>query len=97
MKKHRLLNWGIGMVFLFILLYPITKASGEGIDQNSPFTLKEIKRIDFRDLPEKIDFTNPSRIAFNSKKELFVTDTGAHNIKVFDAEGRFLKVIGREG
>ena len=97
MKKHRLLNWGIGMVFLFILLYPITKASGEGIDQNSPFTLKEIKRIDFRDLPGEIDFTNPSRIAFNSKNELFVTDTRANNIKVFDAKGRFLKVIGREG
>jgi len=97
-KNSRLLNRGTGMaacIFLFLLL--ITQAEGEGIDQNSPVTLKEIKRIDFRDLPEKIDFTNPARIAFNSKNKLFVTDTRANNIKVFDAEGKFLKVIGREG
>lgn len=97
MKKYRLLKLAIWIALLFIFLYPITQAAGEGSDQNSSITLKEIKRIDFRDLPENIDFTNPSRIALNSKNELFVTDTRANNIKVFDVEGRFLKVIGRKG
>jgi len=97
-KNNKRLNRGIGMAAgILIFLYPATLASGGRIDQNSPFTLKEIRRIDFRDLPEKIDFTNPSRIALNSKNELFVTDTRANNIKIFDAEGKFLKVIGREG
>jgi hypothetical protein len=97
MRKYRRLNLVIGISFLFILLYPSPQASGEGIDQINPVTFKEIKRIDFRDLPENIEFVNPSRIAFNSKNELFVTDTRANNIKVFDADGKFLKIIGQEG
>lgn len=100
MKNHKLLNWATGIAFfaiLWILLYPSTPTSDKDIDKQASIYLKEIKRIDFRDLPENIDFTNPSRIALNSKNELFVTDTRAHNIKVFTAEGKFLKIIGQEG
>jgi hypothetical protein len=97
MKTYIPLKWILGIIFFAILLYPMIPPTEKNIDKQASIKIKEIKRIDFRDLPEKIDFSNPSRIALNSKNELFATDTRAHNIKIFNAEGQFLKVIGREG
>ncbi|MBN1270646.1 MAG: 6-bladed beta-propeller [Candidatus Aminicenantes bacterium] len=97
MKRRKFQNLAPGIVFFTILSYPITAAAGSGIKKNDHIKLREIKRIKFSNLPEQIEFSNPSRIAINSKNELFVTDTRAHNIKIFDAEGQFLKVIGQEG
>ncbi|HZX09767.1 MAG TPA: 6-bladed beta-propeller [Acidobacteriota bacterium] len=97
MKTNKLLIRALGIIFLAIPWVLLSTAAEKDIDKQTSLRLKEIERIDFRDLPENIDFTNPSRIAFNSKNQLFVTDTRAHNIKIFNAEGQFLKVIGREG
>ena len=42
--------------------------------------------------------TRPSGLAYDPLgKRLYVSDTGAHDIKVFDDEGRLLKSIGRRG
>ena len=97
MKTNKLLIRALGIIFLAIPWVLLSTAAEKDIDKQTSLRLKEIERIDFRDLPENIDFTNPSQIAFNSKNQLFVTDTRAHNIKIFNAEGQFLKVIGREG
>lgn len=97
MKTHRSLSWMVGIAFFSISLIPLSLYAEKDIDNHTSIQLKEIKQIDFRDLPENINFINPSRIAFNSKNELFVTDTRANNIKVFDADGKFLKIIGQEG
>jgi len=97
MKTNKSFNLFFGVTLFIFLSYPLSPASGSDADKQSPLQPKEIRRIDFRDLPEQIEFVNPSRIAINSKNQLFVTDTRANNIKVFDAQGQFLKVIGREG
>jgi len=40
----------------------------------------------------------PTGIAYDPQgKRIYVADTAAHNIKVFDEEGQFLKTIGRRG
>lgn len=42
--------------------------------------------------------TRPSGLAYDPLgKRIYVSDTGAHDIKVFDDEGRLLKSIGRRG
>ncbi|MBD3414054.1 MAG: 6-bladed beta-propeller [Candidatus Aminicenantes bacterium] len=97
MNKKKILDLVLGLTLVFIVGYEYTAAVGNNMGDIASVWFKEIKRIDFRNLPETIDFTNPSRIAFNSRNELFVTDTRAHNIKVFNTQGKFLKVFGQEG
>lgn len=97
MKKPNLSNPTLRIVIFIFLIYPLISTAGENIYQKGQVQLEEIKKIDFSNLPKGIDFSNPSRIAFNSKNELFVTDTRAHNIKIFNTQGEFLKAFGQKG
>jgi len=47
-------------------------------------------------LPEEID--RPVALSYNaSSQELFVVDVRSHDVKVIDAEGRLLRILGRRG
>jgi hypothetical protein len=42
-------------------------------------------------------FEHPSAIAFDDEGNMFIADYAANHIKCFDASGKFLKLLGREG
>ncbi len=42
-------------------------------------------------------FEHPSAIAFDEKGNMYIADYAANHIKCFDASGKFLKLLGREG
>jgi len=53
--------------------------------------------IDDASMGGKDYFAGPDDIALDAKGAVYVCDMTAHNIKKFDAEGRFLKTIGKQG
>ena len=53
--------------------------------------------LDDNSMPENLFFENPSTVTCDPEGNIYVVDSGAKNIKKFDAKGRFLKTIGREG
>ncbi len=59
--------------------------------------LEQVLLIDDENLPEDNYFQNPMGMTSSPDGRLFVADYKAHHIKTFDAEGKFLGVIGREG
>jgi hypothetical protein len=48
-------------------------------------------------MPEDLFFDTPSTVVCDPEGNIYVVDSGANNIKKFDAQGKFLKTIGREG
>jgi hypothetical protein len=48
-------------------------------------------------MPEGLFFESPSTVACDPEGNVYVVDSGAKNIKKIDAQGKFLKTIGREG
>jgi hypothetical protein len=48
-------------------------------------------------MPEDLFFENPSTVTCDPEGNIYVADSGALNIKKFDAQGKFVKTIGREG
>ena len=53
--------------------------------------------LDDGKMPEDVFFENPSTVSCDPEGNIYVVDSGAFNIKKFDAQGNFLKTIGREG
>ncbi len=53
--------------------------------------------LDDDTMPSDIFFESPSTVACDPEGNIYVVDSGAKNIKKFDAQGKFLKTIGREG
>jgi hypothetical protein len=68
-----------------------------GIYQQGKIKLSEIQKIQIDSLPDRITLKYPAGIAFNSKGELFVSDITAHNVKIFDAKGNFVRTFGQQG
>lgn len=61
-----------------------------------------VARLDSRGNPGRAigrgTLKRPTGLAYDSvRRRIFVSDTHAHDIKVFDDDGRLLKVIGRHG
>ncbi len=48
-------------------------------------------------MPEDLFFENPSTVTCDPEGNIYVVDFGALDIKKFDARGKFVKTIGREG
>lgn len=53
--------------------------------------------LDDGKMPEDVFFENPSTVSCDMEGDIYVVDSGAFNIKKFDAQGNFMKTIGREG
>lgn len=53
--------------------------------------------VDDNAMPDDLFFESPSTVSCDPQGNIYVVDSGAKNIKKFDAQGRFLKTIGREG
>lgn len=59
--------------------------------------LKLELRITDEDLPEEMFFESAMGVAGDQDGNIYVVDYQAHHIKKFDATGKFLKLLGREG
>jgi len=53
--------------------------------------------LDDSSMPEDVFFESPFYIESDAKGNIYVCDYKANNIKKFDASGKFIKIIGREG
>jgi len=53
--------------------------------------------LDDNSMPEDVFFESPICITNDAKGNIYVCDYRANNIKKFDASGKFIKIIGREG
>ncbi len=53
--------------------------------------------LDDNSMPEDVFFESPISIASDANDNIYVCDYRANHIKKFDASGKFIKIIGREG
>jgi hypothetical protein len=67
------------------------------IYQTGLVRLIEEVRVADAALPQDALFQNPRGLAVDSQGRVYIADHGANHIKVFGADGRFMKTIGREG
>lgn len=59
--------------------------------------LVEEVRVSDKAFPADIVFQNPRGVAVDAKGLVYVADADAHHLKVFGADGKFLRTIGRKG
>lgn len=57
----------------------------------------QIIKIDNNYLPEGVVFKQLSDFTKNKSNYLFITDNYQNNIKIFNPEGKFIKIIGQKG
>lgn len=53
--------------------------------------------LDEKTMPEGVQFIGPADVAVGADGGVFVLDFSDNNLKIFDAHGTFLKVVGRKG
>jgi hypothetical protein len=88
---------------IFGLLIGCTLALSAGVDPSSDlFKSGEVRFekefvLDDDSMPQDVFFVNPSTVSCDPEGSIYVVDSGAKNIKKFDAQGKFLKTFGREG
>lgn len=50
-----------------------------------------------KDFPEEVFFRNPRGICTNSQGQIYISDFDAHDIKIFNPEGKLIKLVGQQG
>ena len=81
---------------------PVAVALGGGTVYVSDAELGIVARLDAKGAPRgsigRGLLKRPTGLAFDAARgELYVSDTGAHDVKVFDAAGALARVLGRRG
>lgn len=87
---------------LFLYLVFINSSSGQ---QNSLADIYKTGKVRFvseitlddSTLPKDVFFVGYGDLAVDGDRNVYVLDSRAKDIKMFDASGTFLKLIGREG
>jgi len=98
------MNYYKNLIINLILIFAIFISYVEGKCES----LKEIYKtgkvrfipefiIDDASMPEDTFFESVSNIKCDKNGYVYVCDYKAHNIKIFDSDGTFFKLIGREG
>lgn len=53
--------------------------------------------LDDGSMPENLFFERPTSVVCDQDDNIYVLDSDANNIKKFDSNGKFMRIIGREG
>jgi len=66
--------------------------------KNPELSIEYVKNIgNIESLDENVLFYMPADIAFDSKDNIYILDSGNHRIQKFDANGKYLATFGRQG
>jgi sugar lactone lactonase YvrE len=66
--------------------------------KNPELSIEYVKNIgNIESLNENVLFYMPADIAFDSKDNIYILDSGNHRIQKFDANGKYLATFGRQG
>ncbi len=66
--------------------------------KNPELSIEYVKNIgNIESLNENVLFYMPVDIAFDSKDNIYILDSGNHRIQKFDADGKYLATFGRQG
>ena len=66
--------------------------------KNPELSIEYVKNIgNIESLDENVLFYMPADIAFDSKDNIYILDSGNHRIQKFDSDGKYLATFGRQG
>jgi hypothetical protein len=65
--------------------------------QTGELHLAEQLRIGIDSVPDDVAFKGISDFILTKSGDLFISDIETHSLKMFDSQGRFIKVVGRQG
>jgi len=87
------------LLALLMLVTPVTNANAQReVKRSAPFELLEVLVIGAdENAPIEYLFSNPRHIRTDSGGRIYVAEQRAKQIRVFDANGGFIKTLGREG
>lgn len=82
---------------LLIGVFASTAAAQADLFKSGKVRLVEESRTSDAGLPDEAVFRNPLHLAVDAKGNVYVSDWAAHHVKVFGPDGKFKRVIGRQG
>jgi hypothetical protein len=94
MKKVKVI---IAVILVMVLNIYGSQKSPHDIYKKGKIKYVEEAVLDDDSMPEDIIFESPSGIDSDDTGNVYISDSRAHNIKKFDASGKFVKVLGRQG
>jgi hypothetical protein len=87
----------IGMIVVFVSALSVDLFPVSDLFETGKVRFEREFILDDDRMPEGVFFETPSTVSCDPEGDIYVVDSGAKNIKKFDAQGKFLKTIGREG
>lgn len=93
-RKKLTIFW---ILFICAVAFSADVTSLEDLYKTGKVRFEQEFVLDDGKMPEDVFFENPSTVSCDMEGNIYVVDSGAFNIKKFDAQGNFMKTIGREG
>jgi hypothetical protein len=98
MKNIKFLSFiFILLVTVFIFVQADTQDSLENLYKGGKVRFFQELVLDDDSMPEEVLFESPVHITNDANGNIYICDYRANDIKKFDASGKFIKIIGREG
>ena len=99
MKNGRYWPFIVIIVLVFLCAYGVANAEKSLAEIYKTGKVRFVPEITIDDsaLPEDVFFLGYGDIVVDKSGNVYVMDSKAKHIKKFDADGKFLKLIGREG
>jgi len=85
-------------VFLLASFVPSAASQAQAdLFKSGKVRLVEESRTADAGLPDQAVFRNPQNLAVDAQGNVYVSDWAAHHVKVFGPDGKFKRLIGRQG
>jgi DNA-binding beta-propeller fold protein YncE len=98
-RKHSIYVFLVIFCLLFSLtvLYSREQETLAEMYRSGEIKLTPVLTLSDESMPEDVFFESQSDLTFDSEDNIYIADSSANNIKVFDPEGQFIKTLGRKG